>query len=78
MLPTLVFANNYSEGLGLVNIGYLSNPIETETIACPSDIFRVQSTSGSAYDGYIFRLVDDAVVLFDENDGIQVLLLISC
>jgi len=60
VMPTLVFADSQDDDLE-------QNDIST------ADVFNVHVTPGAKYDGYIFRLVEDAIISFEDNENIQII-----
>jgi len=70
LLPPAVFAINFEENLVYNDVAKVIESRELE-LHYPATIFNVRSVSGSEYDGYIFRLRDNIIVPFVDNDNIQ-------
>jgi len=68
----LVFANTINSGIVYNNVGYVSGQLILEDSNL-DDIFIVPVTPGEVHDGYIFQLIDGAVVSCDEHENIRVL-----
>jgi len=72
LLSTTVFGNNYDGSLEPSNVDNAFEELRV-TDSNIADVFRVHYTPGAAYYGYIFRLVENAIVPYEENENIQIL-----
>jgi len=72
LVPSTTIATNAAAGLESSEAAYVSELGERD-ISYPADIFDVRVDVGTEYDGYIFQLVDNAIIPFVDNDNIQAL-----